>query len=233
MNLDGHKGEKGSGGYTAHCLLAVLLLAAWAGAVGFAYAADSAESSRPKIGLVLSGGGARGAAHIGVLRVVEEMRIPIDYIVGTSMGSIVGGLYASGMSLDEIERVVTGLDWGEAFHDVIPRENRSFRRKTDDKNYLIKNKPGLSDDLKIKLPSGLMQGQSIDLVLKNLVLPVSLVTDFDNFRIPFRAVATDIASGRPVILRSGDLAMSMRASMSIPAIFPQSKSMVNSLLTAV
>jgi NTE family protein len=181
--------------------------------------AGSPEKSRPKIGVVLSGGGARGAAHIGVLKILEQMRIPIDYIVGTSMGSIVGGLYASGMTVAEIESVVTSLDWAEALQDNIPRENRSFRRKTDDRSYLIKNKPGLSDELKIKLPSGVKQGQNIDLVLKKLALPVSQVHDFDQFKILFRCVATDIVTGNPVILGSGDLATSMKASMAVPAIF--------------
>ena len=177
------------------------------------------ELPRPKIGLVLSGGGARGAAHIGIIKVLEEMRIPIDYIGGTSMGSIIGGLYASGMSSDELEKTVTGVDWDEAFSDLIPREDRSFRRKTDDKTYLVKGKPGLSDSLEIKLPPGLIQGQQIDILFKRLALPVSTIYDFDEFRIPFRAVATDIVTGEPVILGSGDLAQAMRASMSVPSVF--------------
>lgn len=183
------------------------------------FAAESKKLDRPKIGLVLSGGGARGAAHIGVIKVLEKLRIPIDYITGTSMGSIVGGLYSSGMSITELEKVVTGLDWANAFKDLIPREDRSFRRKLDDKTYLVKGQPGLSDDLEIKLPSGLIQGQKINLILKRLALPVSSVRDFDEFPIPFRAVATDLTTGEPVILGSGDLAMAMRASMSVPAAF--------------
>jgi NTE family protein len=177
------------------------------------------ELPRPKIGLVLSGGGARGAAHIGVIKVLEEMRIPIDYIGGTSMGSIVGGLYASGMSIDELEKTVISIDWKDAFSDLIPREDRSFRRKTDDKTYLVKGKPGLSDSLEIKFPPGLIQGQKIDILFKRLALPVSTINDFDNFRIPFRAVATDIVTGEPVIIGSGDLAQVMRASMSVPSVF--------------
>jgi NTE family protein len=179
---------------------------------------ETMESNRPKIGLVLSGGGARGAAHIGVLKVLEGLHIPIDYIAGTSMGAIVGGLYASGMTPAEIEAVVTSLDWTQAFTDDIPRAERSFRRKNDDKNYLIKGKPGLSDDLKIKMPSGLIQGQTIDLILKKLVFPVHQIENFDHFTIPFRAVATDIVTGKAVVLKSGDLAMAMRASMSIPTV---------------
>ena len=202
------------------CLVTAFILVCLQVSHGFSVAAEAPkEQSRPKIGLVLSGGGARGAAHVGVIKVLEELRIPIDIITGTSMGSIVGGLYASGMTSDELEKTVTGIDWAEAFKDVIPREDRSFRRKTDDTTYLIPHKPGLSDDLKIKLPSGLLQGQKIDLIFKRLALPVSSIKDFDNFRIPYRAVATDIATGKPVVLDSGDLAMSMRASMSVPAAF--------------
>jgi NTE family protein len=187
---------------------------------GYCMAAEpSKELSRPQIGLVLSGGGARGAAHIGVIRMLEEMHIPIDYIGGTSMGSIVGGLYASGMSSDELAKTVTGVDWDDAFSDHIPREDRSFRRKTDDKTYLVKSKPGLSDSLEVKFPPGLLQGQKIDILFKRLALPVSTINNFDDFRIPFRAIATDIVTGEPVIIGSGDLAQAMRASMSVPSVF--------------
>ena len=180
---------------------------------------QAGEIARPRIGLVLSGGGARGAAHVGVIQVLESLRIPIDYIAGTSMGSIVGGLYASGMTVSEIEEIITSLDWRAALQDNIPRNSRSFRRKSEDRDYLINSKPGLSDDLEIKLPSGILQGQRVDLILKRLTLPVRGITDFDEFKIPFRAVATDIVTGRPVIIGSGDLATAMRASMSIPAVF--------------
>jgi len=174
---------------------------------------------RPKIGLVLSGGGARGAAHIGVIKALEELRVPIDYIAGTSMGAIVGGLYASGMTVDEIEEALTSIDWSDAFKDRIPREDRSFRRKTDDDTYLVKSKAGLSDDLKFKLPTGFIQGQKIDLIFKRLTIPVSDIQTFDDFIIPYRAIATDIVTGEAVILDSGDLALAMRASMSVPAAF--------------
>jgi NTE family protein len=176
-------------------------------------------AGRPKICLVLSGGGARGAAHIGVIELLEEMHIPIDCITGTSMGSIVGGLYASGMSTEEIKEAVATIDWEDAFNDNIPREDRSFRRKRDDDLYLIKHKPGIGDDGKIKLPTGFLQGQKIDLIFKELALPVSDIRDFDELSIPFRAVATDITTGEAVVLGSGDLAKSMRASMSVPSIF--------------
>jgi len=180
---------------------------------------DIHPTGRPKIGLVLSGGGARGAAHIGVIEVLEEMYVPIDYIVGTSMGSIVGGLYASGMSTAQITEALITIDWEDAFNDNIPREDRSFRRKRDDDLYLVKHKPGIGDDGKIKLPTGFLQGQKIDLIFKELALPVSDIRDFDALSIPFRAMATDITTGEAVVLGSGDLAKSMRASMSVPSIF--------------
>ncbi len=180
---------------------------------------ESNQAVRPKIGLVLSGGGARGAAHIGVLEVLEEMHVPIYCITGTSMGSIVGGLYASGKSTAEIRKALTSIDWADAFNDNIPREDRSFRRKRDDDLYLVQHKPGIGDDGKIKLPTGLMQGQKIDLIFRELTLPVSDIRDFDKLSIPFRAVATDITTGDAVVLSSGDLAKSMRASMSVPSIF--------------
>jgi len=177
-----------------------------------------ATGRRPKIGLVLSGGGARGAAHIGVLKVLEEHRIPVDCIVGTSMGSIVGGLYASGMSPAELEAMISHVDWSAAFADKIPRRDRSFRRKRDDDLYLVKNKPGVSRR-GLLFPPGLLDGQEIDLLLKRYTLPVVRVRDFDNLGIPFRAVAADLVTGDPVVIDHGDLALALRASMSIPVLF--------------
>ncbi len=185
------------------------------------YSADSKQvkQDRPKIGVVLGGGGARGIAHIGVLRVLEENNIPIDYIAGTSMGSIVGGLYASGISLDKLEDIISRIDWLESFEDRTEREERSFRRKQDDRLYLVQHKPGLSDDGELKFPSGLLQGQRIDLLLAKLTLPVAHVKDFDNLEIPYRAVAADITTGDAVVLSKGELNRAMRASMNIPAVF--------------
>jgi NTE family protein len=175
-------------------------------------------SERPTIGLALSGGGARGAAHIGVLRILEENRIPVDYIVGTSMGAIVGALYASGMSPDELEAVISHIDWSDAFIDRIPRRDRSFRRKRDDDLYLVKSRPGISSG-GLEFPLGLLDGQKIDLLLKRHTLRVSAVRDFDELSIPFRAVAADIETGEAVVIGRGDLALAMRSSMSIPIVF--------------
>jgi NTE family protein len=179
---------------------------------------DTDDGTRPKIGLALSGGGARGAAHIGVIRVLEENNVPIDYIAGTSMGSIVGGLYSAGMSTDEIEAGLAAIDWNRVFHDRPPRSDRSFRRKRDDDLYLVKAKPGFNDG-EVDLPRGVVQGQKIDLELARFVLPVATVDDFDDLMIPFRAVASDIATGEAVAIGSGNLGMAIRASMSIPAAF--------------
>ncbi len=173
---------------------------------------------RPRIGLALSGGGARGAAHVGVLKVLEELRIPIDYIAGTSMGSIIGGLYASGMTPEQIETALESMDWDHIFDDRPPREDRSFRRKRDDDLYLIKAKPGIKDG-NLKLPSGLIQGQKFDLALRKLTQPVAHINDFDQLSIPFRAVASDIGTGESVVLGKGDIALAMRASMAVPGAF--------------
>ncbi|MGB5605351.1 MAG: patatin-like phospholipase family protein, partial [Gammaproteobacteria bacterium] len=176
------------------------------------------QTQRPKIGLALSGGGARGAAHIGVLRVLEQMQIPVDYIAGTSMGSIIGGLYASGMSPDEIEQAFKAIDWDHIFSDAPPRETRSFRRKRDDDLYVDKTRVGFNKG-QIDLPTGVIQGQKFDLVLRKLTLPVSHIEDFNKLPIPFRAVATNINTGKAVVFDNGDLARAMRSSMAVPGVF--------------
>ena len=176
------------------------------------------HASRPKIGLALSGGGARGAAHVGVLRVLEELRIPVDYIAGTSMGAIVGGLYASGMGPDEIEQALKEMDWDAVLRDSQPRPERSFRRKLDDRLYLSKLKTGVKDG-KIGIPTAVIQGQQFNLVLNRLTVAVAEIDDFDELPIPFRAVATEIATGEEVVLGSGNLATAIRASISVPGVF--------------
>ena len=179
--------------------------------------AQDTLNERPRIGLALSGGGARGAAHIGVLKVLERERVPIDYIAGTSMGSIVGGMYASGMSLEEIETQLLAVDWEAVFEDKIERENRSFQRKTDDQLGLLDIRFGFGEG-SASLPTGLVQGQKINELLISLTLPVADIESFDDLAIPFRAIAADIQTGEKVVLDSGDLAKAIRASMSVPAI---------------
>ena len=196
-------------------LTAILLLLTLATVTG---AAAETASRRPRIGLVLSGGGARGAAHIGVLKVLEELRIPVDVITGTSMGAIVGGFYAAGSSPAEIEAMVNSLEWSEAFRDRPPLEDYSFRRKEDSANYLIRFDAGVREG-KLALPRGLIQGQNLNFILKSRLIHTATVTDFDRLRIPFRAVAADIETGEAVVLGTGDLAEAIRASMSIPGVF--------------
>jgi NTE family protein len=175
-------------------------------------------STRPRICLVLSGGGARGMAHIGVLKVLEDLKIPVDCIAGTSMGAIVGGLYASGMTARAIDATMRSVDWQEAFHDAPPRRDLAFRRKQDDRNFLVKLPLGLKHG-KILLPKGFIQGQKLQETLRQLTLPFNNSTDFDLLPTPFRAVATDLETGNAVLMDKGDLAIAMRASMSAPGVF--------------
>jgi NTE family protein len=173
---------------------------------------------RPRIGLVLSGGGARGAAHVGILKVLEQLHIPIDAIAGTSVGAVVGGLYASGLSAREIEAIMTSLNWQDAFRDKPPREDLTFRRKQEDQNFLVRFPLGVRGS-KIQLPKGLIQGQKLNQILRRLTLPVATINNFDELPTPFRAVATDLETGEAIIMSSGDLTTAMHASMSAPGVF--------------
>ena len=200
-------------------LVASALLLGWPAPSLFA--ADGAPETapaRPRVGLVLSGGGARGAAHVGVIRALEEMRVPIDAVTGTSMGAVVGGLYAAGLSGEQIDAVFRTLDWQEMLRDRAPRRDLVYRRKQDDRNILARGALGFREGEGIVLPLGLVQGQKITQVLRNATLPVADVQDFDRLPLPFRALATDLETGEPVVLRSGDLATVLRASMSAPGV---------------
>ncbi len=179
----------------------------------------AAEAPRPKVGLVLSGGAARGLAHIGVLKALEEQGIKIDAIAGTSMGAVVGGLYASGYKIDELEKLALNIDWQQALSDAPPREDVPFRRKQDDRDFLVKQQLSFRDDGSLGLPLGVIQGQNLALMLESLLAHTSDTRDFDKLPIPFRAVATDIANGEKVVFRKGHLPQVIRASMSIPAVF--------------
>jgi NTE family protein len=199
----------------------------WLAAATIAFAQEPPDTAspaaptpphRPRIGLVLSGGGARGVAHIGVLKVLEEQHVPIDAIAGTSMGAVVGGLYASGLSAREIEAIMTSLNWQEAFRDLPPREDLTLRRKQEDQNFLVKFPLGIRGG-KVLLPKGLIQGQRLNQILRRLTLPVARITNFDELPTPFRALATDLETGDAVTIDSGDLTSAMRASMSAPGVF--------------
>lgn len=180
------------------------------------YIGVKAQTERPKVGLVLSGGGAKGVAHIGVLKAMEEAGLTPDYITGTSMGSIMGGLYSIGYSADEIAELVTNIDWGEVLTNKISLDKVTFEEKAYYGRYLI--------DLYLKdksliFPSGVIEGQALMDIFSELTRPVHNIHDFNKFPIPFACVATNIVTGEPVVLRSGSLASAMRASMAIPTVF--------------
>src|SRR5258707_2385996 len=172
---------------------------------------------RPKIGVALEGGGAMGLAHIGVLKWFEEHHIPVDFVAGTSMGGLVGGFYATGMSPDELKPLIDGMDWRKILGDRTPYEDLSFRRKEDQRAYPNSLIFGLRDGL--TLPAGLNAGHQIGLLIDRVTLPYDEVPSFDSLPIPFRCVATDLVSKKPYDFKDGSLAVALRAPMSIPGAF--------------
>jgi NTE family protein len=174
-------------------------------------------SGRPKIGVALEGGGALGLAHIGVLRWFEQHQIPIDYLAGTSMGGLVGGMYATGMRAEEIRDLVSKIDWKEALDGQAPFKSLSFRRKEDKRAFQNNLEFGLRNGF--SGPAGLSAGQQITYLLDRAALPYSNLKTFDDLPIPFRCVAVDLASGKQHVFESGALGEAMRATMSLPAIF--------------
>ncbi|MGE5170747.1 MAG: patatin-like phospholipase family protein [Rudaea sp.] len=199
---------------TLACALACALILT----IALSYA--SAALARPKTCLVLSGGGARGAAHIGVLKVLEEMHVPIDCIAGTSMGSLVGGAYATGMTVAEMEALIEGISTHTLISEKPPRRDQAIRRKLDDRTILSALELGLSDDLDVTLPKGIITGVGLETILRRLS-KVQGYRKFDELPVPFRAVATDLETGKAVVFAEGEMPNVMRASMSIPgAIAP-------------
>ena len=172
---------------------------------------------RPRIGLALSGGGALGLAEIGVIQWMEENHIPVDRIAGTSMGSIIGAMYATGMSPAEIQKFVEKIDWDEAFLPEPGYTQISYRRKQDRRDFLINAPLGLKHGL--RGPNGFNSGHGVGLLLDRIAFPESGVASFDDLPIPFRCVATDMLSGEGIVLRDGQLAQAVRASMAIPGVF--------------
>jgi NTE family protein len=197
----------------------VLTLAILARAGSPALAAESGPAAQPykgpRIGLALSGGGARGLAHIGVLKVLEELRVPVHCVTGTSMGAIVGGAYATGGQPQQLQERVTKADWDEIFRDQPPRAEISIRRKADDYKTLFKPEYGVKEG-GLALPKGVIAGVSIEAFFRTLTGAASEIDDFQKLPIPYRAVAADIETGEPVVLSRGNLAHAMRASMSVP-----------------
>lgn len=176
-----------------------------------------AAQARPKIGLALGGGGAKGAAHIGVLRVLEEHNIPVDYIAGTSIGSVVGGMYASGLTVDEIQKIMLETPWGDGYSDRIPREDLPWRAKQQSDQFNIPLEVGVENN-NLKIPSGLLYGQVATKLLRSAVGDLPNFDSFDNLAIPYRAIATDLATYNAVIIERGSLITAMRASSSVPGV---------------
>jgi NTE family protein len=175
----------------------------------------AAQSDRPRIALVLSGGGAKGAAHIGILKVLEEKRIPVDIIVGTSMGSYVAGMYAMGLSAEEVERTTLAIDWNKGYQDKVGRDELSLRKKQQSEKYQLRTDIGINGD-SVQFPDGFFQGQSMASLLRHATSNLPAQKSFDDLPIPYRAVATDMETVTPFVLDSGSLAKAMQASMSIP-----------------
>jgi NTE family protein len=183
-------------------------------------ASAPATAARPRVGLVLSGGGARGFAHIGVLRVLRELRVPIDVVTGTSMGSIIGGLYAAGYTDEELDKVVRGTDWDAIFNNRPPRKELDWRRKEDDYKNLSNFELGIVDG-GLTLPRGLAGTQQLEFFLRSLSAPGKRVRNLDQLPVPFATIGTDLESGKRVLLQKDiSLSTAMRASMSVPGVFP-------------
>lgn len=199
---------------TLSFLLSVLLLASLVFTPSLS--AQSADAKRPKIGLVLAGGGAKGLAEVGVIKVLEEAGIRPDYITGTSIGSIVGGLYASGYSVDDLYALANEVDWNYYFNDDINRINFPVVERDNEDRYLLSFP---IEDKKVKLPRGVVLGKKISLLFSRLTIDAHACKNFDDLPIPFRCVATDFSTGEAVVLRQGCLPDAMRASMSIPSVF--------------
>ncbi|MBZ5654179.1 MAG: patatin-like phospholipase family protein [Acidobacteriia bacterium] len=198
----------------------VVLLAASVWAQEAAPATRSEGSSakpRPRVGLVLEGGGALGLAHVGVLHWLEENRIPVDVIAGTSMGGLIGGVYATGESPNQIRALIRGIHWNEVLRGVTPYQNLSFRRKEDRREYPNAFEFGLKHGA--QFPSGFNSGQQVGLILSRVGLPYSEMRSFDDLPIPFRCVATDLVTQEAYVFDRGSLALALRATMSMPAFF--------------
>lgn len=180
------------------------------------FSQDDLDDSRPKIGLVLSGGGAKGFAYVGILKAMEEANIKPDYIAGTSIGAIVAGLYAIGYSADELDTLIREVDWDIVLSNNVPLTYIAFEEKEYYERYLI-TLP--FKDKKLTMPSGVIEGQMLSDLLNKLTWPAMKYESFDDFPIPFRCVATDVSTGETIVFDKGSLSKALRASMSIPSAF--------------
>jgi NTE family protein len=199
--------------------LALALASSLAAGTSFiSVAATPTESARPRIGLVLAGGGAKGGAHVGVLKVLEELHVPIDCIAGTSMGALVGGGYSSGIPAAELEKFVRNIDWKKVVGSQGRRQLEPIEQKRAGATYSNEFEFGLSGQ-GLHIPGGIVNTSNVEDLLRSYVANARLETNFDKLPIPYRAVATDMVTGKMIVLRDGDLATAMRASMAIPGAF--------------
>lgn len=201
--------------FTLFMLTVSTLFSAECGSIG--------QKKRPTVALVLCGGGAKGAAHIGAIKVLEEANVPIDMIVGTSIGGLVGGMYAMGYTASELDSIVSGCDWNYLLSNNTSRRDASFDRKSLDSKYLLKvpfyKISGENIDAMSSLPSGLLSGQNVLNFLNGLSIGYQESMNFENLPIPFACVAADLSTGEQVVLRDGELPLAMRATMAIPGVF--------------
>lgn len=175
----------------------------------------SLAAERLKIGVVLSGGGAKGAAHVGVLKILEEHNIPVDYIAGTSIGAYVAGMYSLGYSASEVETIMMGVNWDSGYSDTIPRNILSYRDKQLRDRYNIPLNIGYNEG-QVRAPSGLLRGQTMSQLLRQSTDLVQQFGHFDDLAIPYRAVATDLETSLPVVISHGSMVKAMQASATVP-----------------
>src|SRR5215831_9160596 len=178
---------------------------------------DALKRNDPRIGLVLEGGAALGLAHIGVIQWMEEHRIPVSYIAGTSMGGLVGGLYATGHRPTEMRTLIDGIDWDVVMSGEVPFQDLSFRRKEDATAFPNGLQFGLKNG--VRFPEGFNSGHQVGLILDSIAFPYSTVSDFNDLPIPFACVATNLIDNKPHVFRSGSLTEALRSTMSLPGIF--------------
>lgn len=184
--------------------------------ISICFLAKAQDAKRPKVGLVLSGGGAKGFAHIGTLKVIDSLGIKVDYIAGTSMGAIIGSLYSAGYSGKQLDSIFKSIDFDKLINDKFSRHSKSLIERNDSERYIL-SLP--FDKFKIKLPSGISRGQNVYGLLYKLLLPIKDISNFENLPIPFFCIATNIETGAPVLMDSGNLAQAVSASGAFPSLF--------------
>ena len=210
-------GSRSRPSFAGTCLAAVLLFIQAPPTLSQDVAAVPVVHKRPTLGLVLEGGGALGLAHIGVIQWLEEHRIPVNYVAGTSMGGLVGGIYATGRSPVEVRDLVNTINWDEVLRGVTPFDKLSYRRKEDAYQYPTQLEFGLRKGM--QLPGGFNSGQDVSFILDRVALPYSEIDNFNQLPIPFGCVATDLAMDKAHVFRDGSLSLALRSTMSLPGIF--------------